>query len=208
MPELDLDPARTALLVVDLQNDFCSPGGFFERAGHDIGPTAAVVPRVAELAARARAAGVPVVYTMTVRDEPQVQKLRPARHPADGSGERRGNDRYLRGAWGTEIADGVRPQPGDLVVEKPRQSGFHRTSLEELLRERGVTTLAVTGVTTNCCVDTTVRDAYMRDFDVLVLADAVAAFGAERHLHDATLENIALFFGVVAPSDAFLAVLP
>jgi ureidoacrylate peracid hydrolase len=205
VPELALDPARTALLVVDLQNDFCSPGGFFDTAGHDIAPCAALLPRVAALAGRARAAGLPVVYTMTVRDEPHVQTLRPSRHPADGAGERRGNDRYARGAWGTGIAEAVRPEPGDIVVEKPRQSGFYRTDLEAQLRYRGVSTIAVAGVTTNCCVDTTVRDAYMRDFDVLVLSDAVAAFGAERHLHDATLENLALFFGVVAPSDDFLA---
>jgi nicotinamidase-related amidase len=202
-----LEAARTVLLVVDMQNDFCSPGGFFESAGHDIEPCRVLVPRLAQLAAEAREAGVLVAYTMTVRTEPQKQRLRPKRHPVTAEGAApatRGSDRYLPGAWGTAIADELTPAADDLVVEKPRQSGFYRTSLQEELARRDIETIAIAGVTTNCCVDTTARDAFMRDFDVIVLSDAVAAFGQERHLHDATLENLALFFGVVATSAELL----
>lgn len=207
---LDLDPRRTALLVVDMQNDFCSSDGFFDRAGHDVGPCRAIVPVIASLADATRAAGALVVYTMTVRTEPQRQRLRPKRHPAradDAAPATVGNDRYLPGAWGTQIVDELSPLAADLVVEKPRQSGFFRTRLAESIAAHGIDTLAVTGVTTNCCVDTTVRDAFMRDLDVVVLADAVAAFGAERHLHSSTLENLALFFGVVATAADYRAAL-
>jgi ureidoacrylate peracid hydrolase len=203
-----LDPARTALLVVDMQNDFCSPGGFFDTAGHDVTPCASLVAPLAKLVADVRATGARVVFTMTVRTEPQRQRLRPSRHPvatesvAPGT---LGNDRYAPGAWGTAIVDGLTPSTGDLVIEKPRQSGFYRTSLYDDLEAAGVDTVAIAGVTTNCCVDTTARDAFMRDLDVVVLSDGVAAFGRERHLHDATLENLALFFGVVATSDELLA---
>jgi ureidoacrylate peracid hydrolase len=206
--DLSLDPARTALLVVDMQNDFCAPGGFFDGAGHDIGPCTALVPHIAQLAADVRAAGALVAYTMTVRTEPQKQRLRPKRHPVAGDGAApatRGSDRYLPGAWGTAITEELAPTEQDLVVEKPRQSGFYRTTLQEDLAHSGIDTVAIAGVTTNCCVDTTARDAFMRDLDVIVLSDAVAAFGQERHLHDSTLENLALFFGVVATSGEFVA---
>ncbi len=205
--ELALDPRRTALLVVDMQNDFCSPGGFFDGAGHDIAPCRALVPRLAEVAAGVREAGALVVYTMTVRTEPQRQRLRPARHPVatdSAAPATLGNDRYAPGAWGTAITDELTPTARDIVIEKPRQSGFYRTTLGDDLAARGIDTVAIAGVTTNCCVDTTTRDAFMRDLDVIVLSDAVAAFGQERHLHDATLENLALFFGVVATSGELL----
>ncbi len=205
-----LDPHRTALLVVDMQNDFCSPGGFFEQAGHDVAPCAALVDGIARLARDVRVAGGLVAFTMTVRTEPQRQRLRPKRHPGAGDAAApgtRGNDRYAPGAWGTAIVDALAPTEADLVIEKPRQSGFYRTTLHDDLLRRGVDTIAIAGVTTNCCVDTTARDAFMRDLDVVVLSDCVAAFGRERHLHDSALENLALFFGVVMTSDELVAAL-
>ena len=205
MPELALDPAATAVLAVDFQNDFCSPGGFFDRAGHDIGPCTEAAERADGVIRRACALGAAVVYTMTVRTEPPPHRLRPSRRPArpaDAGPGTLGQDMYEPGAWGTELA--VEPVEGALVVEKERQSPFHRTRLEEELRAGGIDTVAVCGVTTNCCVDCTVRDAHVRDFDVVLLSDCVGAFGAERHLHDATLQNAERFFGVVVPSAAFL----
>jgi biuret amidohydrolase len=206
---MKLVPETTALLCVDFQHDFCSGGGFFELAGHDIAPCAAAAERAAAVARFARDAGVLVVVTRTVRvDEPQ-RRLAPSRHPSARVGAAPGtlgNARYLPDAWGTQIVPELQ-RPGDLVVDKPRQSPFHRTDLEETLRSRGIDTVVVTGVTTNCCVDSTIRDASVRDFDVLVLADCVGAFAAERHLHDATLENAGRFFGVVATSDDLYAAL-
>lgn len=194
-PELLLAPGSTALVAVDFQNDFCAPGGHFETAGFDIRPCAEAARRTAELVERVRPLGVTVAFTLTVRDEPPPHRLRRAR----------GQDLYARGAWGTELV--LAPEDGDLVVEKTRQSPFHRTFLEDALREGGIDTLAVAGVTTNCCVDCTIRDAHVRDFDVVVLSDCVAAFGEERHLHDATLANAERFFGVLATADELVSAL-
>jgi nicotinamidase-related amidase len=210
--DLRLPLHATALVCVDFQNDFCSPGGFFEQAGHDIAPCGAALDRTAAVAAACREAGVPVVLTRTVRAEAPQRLLRPSRHPGDETRETAaaaslGNDRYLPDAWGTQIAPPLAGHPGDVLVEKPRQSPFFRTPLEDELRARQIDVVVVAGVTTNCCVDSTIRDAAMRDFDVLVLEDCVAAFGAERHLHTATLENASRFFGVVASSADFLAAL-
>lgn len=206
---MKLAAATTALLCVDFQHDFCSAGGFFEQAGHDIAPCAAAAHRAAEVAAAARVAGVAVFLTRTVRTDEPRRRLAPSRHPQareDAAPGTLGNARYLPDAWGTQIVPELAAL-GDIVVEKPRQSPFHHTSLEEQLRSRGVETVAIAGVTTNCCVDCTIRDAAVRDFDVLVLEDCVGAFAAEHHLHDATLENASRFFGVVAPSADFLAAL-
>jgi nicotinamidase-related amidase len=210
--DLRLPLHATAFVCVDFQNDFCSAGGFFDQAGHDVAPCAAALERTAVVAAACREAGVPVVLTRTVRTDAPQRLLRPSRHPGDETRETAaaaslGNDRYLPDAWGTQIAPPLAGHAGDVLVEKPRQSPFFRTGLENELRARGVEVVVVAGVTTNCCVDSTIRDASMRDFDVLVLDDCVAAFGAERHLHTATLENASRFFGVVTSSADFLAAL-
>lgn len=205
MPALTLDPTRCALVVIDMQADFCRPDGFFATAGHDVSPCADLATRLPALLERVRAVGMPVVFTMTVRDAPLPHRLRPSRHPAQTAGADAatlGNARYVRGAPGTRIVEELTPRDGDLVIEKERPSAFFRTALEDELRARGLDTLILTGVTTNCCVDTTARDASMRDFDVLVLSDMTAAFGAEHHLHDASLANLERFFGVVASADA------
>jgi ureidoacrylate peracid hydrolase len=208
MSDVVLDPRRTAVLAVDFQHDFCSPGGFFDRSGHDVGPCSAAAEHAAAAIDAARAAGATIVFTMTVRTEPPPHRLRPSRRPREREGAEPGTlgqEMYAPGAWGTSLV--LEPAPGDVVIEKDRQSPFHRTSLEAELRGRGIDTVAVCGVTTNCCVDCTVRDAHVRDLDVVLLSDCVGAFAAERHLHDATLQNTERFFGLVMPADAFLAAL-
>jgi ureidoacrylate peracid hydrolase len=188
-----LDPRTTAVVAVDFQNDFCVDGGYFQTAGFDIAPCAEAASRTAALIERVRPLGVTVVYTKTEREQPPPHRLRSAR----------GQDMYAPGTWGTALV--LEPAEGDPVFAKERQSPFHRTGLEDALRERGIDTVAVAGVTTNCCVDCTIRDAHVRDFDVVVLTDCVAAFGAERHLHDATLANAEKFFGILLASDEFAA---
>jgi ureidoacrylate peracid hydrolase len=191
--DVALDPRSTAILAVDFQNDFCSPGGHFETAGFDIGPCVEAAQRTQALIDRVRPLGVTVVYTKTEREESPPHRLRSAR----------GQNTYVPGAWGTELM--LAPAPGDAVIPKERQSPFHRTALEEELRARGIETVAVAGVTTNCCVDCAIRDAHVRDFDVVVLTDCVGAFGSERHLHDATLANAAKFFGILMSSEELTA---
>ena len=201
-PRVELDRRRTALLVVDVQNDFCHPDGYFAAVGFDVTPCTEVAPRVAALVEEARRRQVPVVWTMSTNSDPPVHRLAPARfRRARLAG--RPPDQFLPGSWGWRLVDALAPRPPELVVEKPRYDAFLRTSLEDELRARGIAAVVVTGVITNCCVDTTARSAFMRGFDVLVLEDCVATFAEERDLHDASLRNLEQLFAVVAGSEAF-----
>jgi nicotinamidase-related amidase len=115
-------------------------------------------------------------------------------------GEDRPPDQFVPGSWGWQLVDALEPQADELVIRKPRYDAFLRTSLEDDLRSRGVETIVLAGVITNCCVDTTARSAFMRGFDVLVLEDCVGTFAEERDLHDAALRNLSLLFAVIGDS--------
>ncbi|MYW04306.1 cysteine hydrolase [Streptomyces sp. SID3343] len=162
-----VDPARTALIVVDVQNDFVAPGAPLESAAGY-----AMLPTLGALIDFCRKAGILVVYTAHV-------------HRPDGSDMGRYKDLYPPIADGSALVDGtpggdihpaVAPAPGEIVVKKHRYSGFFGTDLEILLRGRGITTVAVTGVTTEDCVHATARDAMFRDFWTLVVADACGTY--------------------------------
>ena len=194
-----VDPERTALLVVDVQNDFCHADGYFARIGFDVDPCAAAAARIRPIVSDARALGLTVVWTMSTNADPPVHRLLPQRFRRDGVDERP-PDRFVPGSWGWQLVDGLEPEDGELVVRKPRYDAFLRTSLEDDLRTRGIDTLAIAGVITNCCVDTTARSAFMRGFDVLVLEDCVGTFAEERDLHASALRNLSLLFAVVGDS--------
>jgi ureidoacrylate peracid hydrolase len=194
-----VDPERTALLVVDVQNDFCHADGYFSRVGFDVRPCAEAAARIGPVVGDARALGLTVVWTMSTNADPPEHRLLPLRFRRDGV-EARPPDQFVPGAWGWQLVDGLEPESDELVVRKPRYDAFLRTSLEDDLRSRGIDTLVVTGVITNCCVDTTARSAFMRGFDVLVLEDCVGTFAEERDLHEAALRNLSLLFAVVGES--------
>lgn len=198
---IGLDARETALLVIDAQNDFCHAGGFFAGFGFDVSPCAEVTSYIAPVVDTARRRGVPVVWTMSTNSDPPAHRLKPARFRRQYAGERP-PDQFVPGSWGWSIVEGLEPEPAELVVRKPRYDAFLRTSLEDDLRAGGISTVVITGVITNCCVDTTARSAFMRGFDVLVLDDCVATFGEERDLHDASLRNLSQLFAVVARSAA------
>jgi len=208
----DIDPTSTALLVVDMQNDFCDPNGFFAQVGHDVSTCRDAVAKTRRVVAQARAAGIPVIWTkMIASDQPEL-KLPPLRFRAPPESEDfvegvGGTLLFEPGSWGAELVDELEVEPGDLVIEKPTYDALFRTGLEDELRRRGIDTLAVAGVTSHCCVDATVRAAFVRGFNVLVLSDCVAAFAGETELNDATLHVLALLFAVVAPADALVATL-
>lgn len=179
-----------ALLVVDMQNTFCSLEGHRRTIGY--GPVEGeLVDRIRLLVDAARAAGVPVVYTRyALSADYSDGGLLLDRFPslkAEGA--------LVRDTWGTEIVSGLAPEPDDHIVDKTRHSAFFGTELESILHGLGVDTLIVCGVTTNVCVESTVRDAFARDFHVLVPADGTAAPTAE--LHEIGLRNIAFAFGDV-----------
>jgi nicotinamidase-related amidase len=183
-----IDPARTALLIIDMQVDFASPEGALGRAGVDlvaVGPALAAAERLAEAA---RAASVPVVFvglqTSSADDSPVWAERLRRRGDADGE--------IGLCRLGTPGADFVGPTPrdGEAVIGKLRYSGFHRTDLDATLKRLGVDTLVVCGLTTECCVDCTVRDAFHLDYHVFIAADACAAY--ETDLHEAALKSLEL----------------
>jgi ureidoacrylate peracid hydrolase len=207
-----LDPRRTAVLVVDMQNDFASPGGMFERAGIDVRPAAAAIDSTRSLLAAARDAGMAIVY-LQMEYEPDLSdagdETAPNRIKHRPLGLDAGNA-LIRDTWGTAIVDDLAPEPGDLLVSKQRYSGFFNTDLDGELQRRGITHLLVAGLTTSVCVESTVRDAMFRDYSCIVLEDCTAEpIGADapRTNKDASLLVVETLFGWVANTAAILEAL-
>jgi ureidoacrylate peracid hydrolase len=213
-------PARTAVVVVDMQNDFGHPQGMFGRAGIDLAGIRATVAPTRQVLDAARQAGILVVYLKMAfrRDLSDAGPTTPTwvKHlpmhagedvvAPDGSPSRV----LVRDTWNTEIIDELTPVAGDVVFYKHRYSGFFGTDLDNVLRARGVTTLVFTGCTTSVCVESTVRDAMFRDYDCLLLEDCVAEpIGADaaRSNHEASLLVVRLLLGWVSTSAGFLQAL-
>lgn len=219
---LDVDLARTAVIVVDMQNDFGAKGGMFERAGIDVAPIQRTVEPTARVLDAARRAGLPVIYLKMGYAE-DLSDLGPPGAPnrerhlqlrvgelADPKDPRKGRV-LVRGDWGTQILPALAPRSGDEEVWKTRFSGFFETRLHDLLQQKGITTLVITGCTTSICVDSTVRDAMFRDYRCLLLEDCMAEpIGNDlpRSNHDATLLAAQVLLGWVATSADLLAALP
>jgi nicotinamidase-related amidase len=206
------DVGSTALVLIDMQRDFCEPGGFGETLGNDVSRLRVVIPPLQRVLAAARAAGMTVIHTREGH-EPDLSDCPPAKlsrgHPTLRIGDLGPKGRILiRGEYGHDIIDELAPLPGETVIDKPGKGSFHGTSFGALLAERGVTSLVVTGVTTEVCVHTTVREANDRGYECLVLSDCVGSYFPE--FQDAGLAMIAAqggIFGWVAPSHAFLSAL-
>jgi ureidoacrylate peracid hydrolase len=183
-------PSKTALLVVDVQNDFCSPDGVFGRAGNDLSMVEEIMPNLRALIDQARAAGVTVVFVRAIYDPVY---LPPAWHERNA---RIGFEtpRCIGGTWGSDFY-GVQPQKGEVVIEKHRYSAFVDTELDAILRGLKIETVITTGVATNLCVESTARDAFMKGYYVALVDDACATYHKEHHA--ASLANISLGFGVV-----------
>ena len=208
-----VDPRHAALLLIDVQNDFCGGAGRAGRSGESLVDRA--VPRLRALLASAREAGLLIVH---VRAEygPTFRNVgSPYRYPAQGrrepavwsasAGEAGRSfdpgevEVCLKGTPGAEFVTGMEPRPDEPVVVKHRYGAFRDTGLEVLLRANGIRTLVVGGVTTNCCVESAVREAAMRDFYVLVAADCVAVKDRIADLHRSSLESQSLYFALVRP---------
>jgi nicotinamidase-related amidase len=207
-----LEPPRTALLVIDMQRDFVLPGGFGEALGNDVSLLWAAVEPLRLVLAAAREAGLLVVHTREGH-RPDLSDCPPAKRSRGRPSQRIGDagpmGRILvRGEYGHGIIDELAPMPGEPVIDKPGKGSFHATGLEALLVEHGITSLVVTGVTTEVCVHTTVREANDRGLECLVLADCVASYRPD--LHAAALEMTTAqggIFGWVGTSADLLDVL-
>jgi nicotinamidase-related amidase len=205
-----LDPRTTALVIIDMQRDFLEPGGFGALLGNDVSLLHRVVEPLQAVLAAARTAGMTVIHTREghrtdLSDAPPSKLTRG--HLECGIGDPGPYGRVLvRGEHGHDIVDELAPASGEIVLDKPGKGAFHATDLELLLRNRGITSLVVTGVTTEVCVHTTVREANDRGFECLVLADCVGSYFPE--FHEVGLRMIAAqggIFGWVAPSEALLS---
>jgi nicotinamidase-related amidase len=204
--------AHTALVIIDMQRDFCEPGGFGETLGNDVSHLRKVIPPLRAVLAAARAAGMTVIHTREGH-EPDLSDCPPAKlnrgNPSLRIGDPGPKGRILiRGEYGHDIIDELAPINGEPVVDKPGKGSFHGTGFGALLAERGITSLVVTGVTTEVCVHTTVREANDRGYECLVLSDCVGSYFPE--FQAAGLAMIAAqggIFGWVAPSSAFLSAL-
>lgn len=208
---LTIDANRSALVVVDMQNDFCSKGGYLDHRGIDITPDRAPIAPISALVPILRSQGVPIVWlNWGVRHD--LLNIPPSllhAHTHDGSGaglgERiPGGAQILRqGSWGAQIVDELAPGDQDIHVTKHRFSGFWDTELDSILRNMGVRTLFFAGVNADQCVMTTLEDASFLGYDVIMLRDCVGTTSPD-YCMQATEYNVKLLFGFMASSGSLI----
>jgi ureidoacrylate peracid hydrolase len=191
-----LDPACSAILVVDVQNDFCHPDGSAGQAGADTGPAMAMIPRLQALLDAARVVGTKIVFIQTIHTPETDSEVWIGRHDVP-----RLNCR--KDTWGAELTEIGPVGPGEVIVIKHRYSGFVNTRLDSILRTWKISNVLVLGVTTNVCVESTARQAFMLDYNVVFVGDCSAAYSASAH--EATLENMRRHFGTVMNHDEIVA---
>jgi biuret amidohydrolase len=207
--DFEMEPATTALIIIDMQRDFLEPGGFGSLLGNDVSLLQRTIAPLQDVLAAARATGMTVIHTREGH-RPDLTDAPPAKlargNLSCGIGDPGPFGRVLvRGEHGHDIVDKLAPIEGEAVLDKPGKGAFYATDLELMLRNRGITRLVVTGVTTEVCVHTTVREANDRGFECLVLSDCVGSYFPE--FHEVGLKMIAAqggIFGWVAPSAALL----
>lgn len=187
-----VNPSQAALIVIDVQNDFCHDEGTFGKIGQDLRDIQKMVPRLIDFVEEARRARVPIIWVRVEHGPWTNSESWLYREHV------RGQPICVEGSWGAEYYL-VKPQAGEREVIKHRYSAFADTDLALILRSRGIRTILVTGVATNVCCESTAREGFMKDYHVVFVEDCNAT--TSRAEHEATLVNIRKFFGVVATSD-------
>ncbi len=203
-------PEQSALVVVDMQNAYASSGGYLDLAGFDISGATAAIANIKTAIEAARAAGMLVVYLQNGWDAGYVEAGGPGSpnwHKSNALKTMRRRPELAgtllaKGGWDYALIDALTPQPGDIVVPKTRYSGFFNCMLDSTLRSRGIRNLVFTGIATNVCVESTLRDGYHLEYFGIVLEDATHQAGPE-YIQRASLYNIETFFGWVSNVESF-----
>jgi nicotinamidase-related amidase len=205
-----VDTTRLALICIDWQVDFCGPGGYVDRMGYDIGLTRAGLPATQRLLAHARATGMTVIHTREghapdLGDLPPNKRWRSARIGAEIGADGPCGKILVRGEPGWEIVPEVAPIAGEVIIDKPGKGAFYATNLDLVLRTHGITHIVLTGITTDVCVHTTMREANDRGYECLILSDCTGATDPSNHeaaLHMVTMQGGV--FGCVGTSAALI----
>jgi len=199
LPEM-IVPERTALIVVDIQVDFAAPEGLLGRYGVDLSPAEAAIDNIERLIAAGRKAGATIGFMRVVTTPETDSNALKTYMVRTGQP---GGEAICRTDDGGADYYRVKPEPGDIEIAKPLFDSFHGTDLEAQLRARGIDTLVMTGLSTDCCVDSTARAGFHRDFHVFVVSDACAAY--EQAMHDSTLGVLAKNCAILTTTDAVAA---
>jgi ureidoacrylate peracid hydrolase len=213
-----IDIGKTAVIVVDMQNDFSAKGGMFDRAGIDLSMIQSAIAPTSKVLAAARQAGIKIIY-LKMGFQPDLSDLGSSnapnrvRHLQFGVGQTvrapNGTEsrNLIRDTWSTDIISELEPHADDIILYKHRFSGFYQTDLDNILKQLDVNNLIVTGCTTSVCVESTVRDAMFRDYSCVLLEDCMGepiGYDFPRSNHDASLMLIQALFGWVSTSAEFI----
>jgi ureidoacrylate peracid hydrolase len=196
---------ETAIVVIDMQNAYASPGGYLDLAGFDIGGAGAVVEQCAKVVETARGAGLPIIYFQNGWDEAYVEAGGPGSpnwHKSNALKTMRARPELqgqllAKGGWDYDLVDALAPQPGDIVLHKTRYSAFFNSQLDSTLRARGIRNIVFVGIATNVCVESTLRDGFHLEYFGVMLEDATHHLGPD-FIQAASVYNVEKFFGWVS----------
>ena len=207
---LRLSPRETAVVVIDMQNAYASPGGYVDQAGFDISGAAGTIGKIATVLDTARRAGVQVIYLQNGWDPDYVEAGGPGSpnwHKSNALKTMRKRPELAgtllaRGSWDYELVDALKPQLGDISLHKTRYSAFFNSQLDSTLRARGIRTIVFVGIATNVCVESTLRDGFHLEYFGVMLEDATHHLGADS-MQQATVYNVEKFFGWLSTTADF-----